>query len=712
MSVLRLFLAALAAVVVLTGGSAARADPPSIPDFVGFATLSHASLSPSGRYLVWNVRTGSENALHIRDLETGHVSIMGAGSSREHFGGIYINWISWKTDDRLLVGMTRLELRRRGQREDGRIRSVLYGRSVMSVGRDGTGMIALKAPQSNDADPGEVLDTLRDDPDHILMTYRAFSGGLDVARVNILTGESRKILGGHGRVLDYLTDRSGAVVGRLAYRGASGRIVLLEALDADGDWTEVYRIRRDEFRQLPDYEFLGPTAEPGKIYVALRPEAAGGEDTAGVHVFDFATRSMGPAIWRNPQYDVSGIVVNADTSALMAGCYWADIYRCDFDDRADNAVMTGIRRYFGDAWSVSVVSQARDGSRWLIRASAPNNPGEYHIFNVAERQMEFVGSVYPSLPQPSLGEMRRVDYVAADGQALFGYLTRPPGAAPDAKLPLVVMPHGGPEMRDYLTYDRWAQFLATRGYQVFQPNFRGSAGMGRAFAEAGYRQWGGRMQDDVTAGVDHLVSEGLADRSQVCIAGASYGGYAALQGGAAQPDLYRCVISIAGPSDLLEMLRRERTEAGSDSDRYEYWVRSIGDPRADRAQIEAVSPLRQAADWRVPVLLIHGDEDEVVPVSQSRDMHRALTRAGKDVRLVVLEGAEHSGWSTTQEATVLTEMEQFLARNLPVPPPPPPAPSEPETAPPAASTETVQPQTGQAGSEPTETVRAVPDSPS
>lgn len=671
MQIFRMMASACAAFWLLGAPLPARADPPTVADFLEGPALSAASLSPSGRYLVWTVRTGDESAVHIRDLQENTVAVMGAGSAREHFGGVYVDWIRWKTDDRLLIGMTRFELRRSGGREDGRIRGFTYGESVLSVGRDGRGMVALQAPGTDDALPGSVLDTLRDEPDHILMSYRDSRGNLDVARVNILTGEAAKILDGHRRVLDYLTDRDGAVVGRIAYRGADGRVVLMEALNADGGWSEIYRLRRDEIRNLPDYDFLGATSEPGKIYVAVRPEAGKDENTAGVHVFDFATRTMGPTVWRNDRYDVSGIVMDADTSELLAGCYWADIYRCDFADRREDAVMAGIRRFFGDSWSVSVVSQARDGSRWLVRASAPNNPGEYYIFNVADRHMEFIGSIYPRLPEPALGVMQRVDYTAADGQALFGYLTRPPGAAADAPLPLVVMPHGGPETRDYLSYDRWAQFLATRGYQVFQPNFRGSAGMGRTFAEAGYRQWGGRMQDDVTAGVDHLVAQGLADRGQVCVLGASYGGYAALQAGATQADLYRCVVAIAGPSDLISMMQWERSEAGADSDRYDYWLRSIGDPREDRARLEAVSPLRHAADWSLPVLLIHGESDDVVPASQSRDMDRALRRAGKDVRFVVLEDAGHSNWSTRQSTTALAEIETFLARHLPVPTPAP-----------------------------------------
>ncbi|MCS6626366.1 S9 family peptidase [Roseibacterium beibuensis] len=662
---IRSIVAALAACLLLGVAAPARADPLSIADFVEGPTLGSASLSPSGRYLMWIVRTGDESAIHIRDLEEGGVRIIGGASAREHFGGIYVSWIRWKTDDRLLVGMTRLELRRVGGSETGRVRSYVFGQSVLSIARDGSEMVSLKAPGTGDAEPGEVLDTLRDEPDHILMTYRDVWGGLNVARVHILTGEAEKVVDGHTRVLDYITDRTGSVVGRIAYRGSTGRILLMEARNADGGWSEVYRLRRDEVRNLPDYEFLSPTAEPGKIFVSVRPDAAEGESTSGVHVFDFATRTMGPTIWRHERYDVSGIVIDADTSELLAGCYWEDIYRCDFSDRSEDAVMIGIRRFFGEGWSVSVVSQARDGSRWLVHASAPNNPGEYYIFDVDRRHMDFVGSVYPRLAEPLLGSMQRVDYAAHDGQPLFGYLTRPPGAAADASLPLVVMPHGGPEVRDVMTYDQLAQFLATRGYQVFQPNFRGSSGLGKAFAEAGYRQWGGLMQDDVTAGVEHLVAEGLADPGQVCIMGASYGGYAALQGGAAQGDLYRCVISISGPSDLVSIMRWERSQAGADSDRYDYWVKSIGDPRTDRDRMEAASPIRRAADWRPPVLLIHGGEDDVVPVSQSRDMDRALRRAGKDVRLVVLEGEGHSDWSTRNNTILLTEIEAFLGRHLP-----------------------------------------------
>src|SRR5690606_12942613 len=153
--------------------------------------------------------------------------------------------------------------------------------------------------------------------------------------------------------------------------------------------------------------------------------------------------------------------------------------------------------------------------------------------------------------------------------------------------PLILMPHGGPEVRDVFMYDRDTQFLATRGYAVFRPNFRGSSGYGRAFAEAGYGEWGGRMQDDLTDAVAHLVSTGVADPERICIVGISYGGYAALAGAAFTPDLYRCAVSIAGISDLVEHARYVIREG--DEEERDYIRRSIGDPRQDRDRLLARS---------------------------------------------------------------------------------------------------------------------------
>jgi dipeptidyl aminopeptidase/acylaminoacyl peptidase len=199
---------------------------------------------------------------------------------------------------------------------------------------------------------------------------------------------------------------------------------------------------------------------------------------------------------------------------------------------------------------------------------------------------------------------------------------------------------------------------------VFQPNFRGSEGSGRSFAVAGYRQWGLRMQDDVTDGVRHLIESGAADAQRICIVGASYGGYVALAGGAFTPDLYRCVVAIAGDADLIQMLDEERQLQGRGSVGYAYWLRITGDPSRDRDALAAVSPARHAENFSAPVLLIHGVDDYTVRIEQSETMHQALRRAGKPVEFVRVEHEGHYWVEEENRRRMLEETERFLAQHL------------------------------------------------
>ncbi len=228
---------------------------------------------------------------------------------------------------------------------------------------------------------------------------------------------------------------------------------------------------------------------------------------------------------------------------------------------------------------------------------------------------------------------------------------------------MIVLPHGGPEARDTLGFDVWAQFFATRGYLVFQPNFRGSSGYGRRWVEAGYGQWGGRMQDDLTDGVRALITSGRADAKRICIFGASYGGYAALYGGARTPDLYKCVASFAGVSDLRALVKWEHSTKGHEA-RYRYAERAIGDPVKDAARLKAASPATYTSGYQPPVLLIHGAKDVSSPVTQSEAMAQALKRAGKDVKLSIYPGEGHSDWSRTDEEAALTEVADFVASHI------------------------------------------------
>ncbi len=227
--------------------------------------------------------------------------------------------------------------------------------------------------------------------------------------------------------------------------------------------------------------------------------------------------------------------------------------------------------------------------------------------------------------------------------------------------PLIVLPHGGPEARDNLEFDWWAAAYASQGYLVYQPNFRGSSGYGNRFLKAGWGEWGRKMQDDITGGVGKLVADGVVDPSRVCIVGASYGGYAALAGATLTPDLYKCAISVNGVSDLVRMLG---AEAASNDFSVEYWERRIGSRYRDRAEIDAVSPSLLAKNVRAPILLIHGQDDTVVPYWQSKLMNDALEQSGKPVKFVTLDGEDHWLSSAKTRMRMLEETSKFLKKHL------------------------------------------------
>jgi dipeptidyl aminopeptidase/acylaminoacyl peptidase len=246
-----------------------------------------------------------------------------------------------------------------------------------------------------------------------------------------------------------------------------------------------------------------------------------------------------------------------------------------------------------------------------------------------------------------------------------GVLTLPPGREAKA-LPVVVMPHGGPEAHDSLgVFDWWAQAFASRGYAVFQPNFRGSDGYGLDFRDAGFGQWGRKMQSDISDGLAELVREGVVDPKRACIVGASYGGYAALAGVTVQTGLYRCAVSYGGLSDLNYLLN-EHSDGGDDRNAgMRYLHKFLGVTDNDAAALRALSPARLANKADAPILLMHASEDTVVPVNQSREMATRLRQAGKSVEFVEVKGEDHWLSRDASRKAVLAATVAFVQTNNP-----------------------------------------------
>lgn len=630
-------------------------------------------LSPSGRYLALVQKVADKDRLVVIDLEKrNRVELW----NNPDFDIATISRVWWKSDERLLFVESGLKLKiaKSGDpkvvKREGERKAVLSNFAqprLYSILRTGGTPILL--PEDKDLHYRGVIDALPKDEDHVLVLNWSFRERRNsmvgkftavLNRVDVGTGKFETIETGSDRTATWDTDREGNVVLRYDIYGRRGGWRVMGRAAGASQWNELFAIREKDVPALAELEILGSTDKPGTLYVAVTPKDRTDGDTRELRLYDYVTRTMGEKIWAHPKYDLAAIEQFED-GTLAAACYWAEAYRCNYFDKGLQAEYQAVTKFFDDNRSVRMVSQSRDGKSQLLSVSGPEEPGSLYLFNRTAGRIDLLGAQWPNLAPDRLGVMAPWRWTAGDGTEISGYLTSPPPSmGKSGPLPLIVMPHGGPELRDNLDFDRWGQAFATRGYLVFQPNFRGSGGFGATYAEAGYRQWGLRMQDDVIDGVEALIAQGKVDPNRICIVGASYGGYVALQGGARRPDLFKCVVSRAGVADLVRMQRWEADNFDTDSPRYQYWLKSIGDYKADVDMLTAASPVTWAADYKPPVLLLHGDEDWTVPVEQSRIMEKALTKAGKSVLLVEYKGQGHSGWPPTKEIEGLNAMMAFV----------------------------------------------------
>ena len=326
-----------------------------------------------------------------------------------------------------------------------------------------------------------------------------------------------------------------------------------------------------------------------------------------------------------------------------------------FDPRLQARWSSLVAAYAGER--VKLVSYSDDFSKFILRVFGQRDGYSYWLINWRTVHAHRLGGVYRGLR--TFAKVEPVTYHAADGLQISGFLTLPPDRTAK-NLSLVVMPHGGPAASDDGDFNWWAQALAARGYAVLQVNYRGSDTT-TALLRAGYGQWGRKMQTDLSDGVAYLVRHGIADPKRVCIVGASYGGYAALAGVTLQSGIYRCAVSVAGVADLAAFLHWTSQGMLTSQNAFtRYWDHFLGVTGPNDPRLRAISPIDHVAAVTVPVLLIHGRDDTVVPYSQSAAMARALRRAGKSVELVSLPNEDHWLSHSATRELMLTTVVRFL----------------------------------------------------
>ncbi len=392
-----------------------------------------------------------------------------------------------------------------------------------------------------------------------------------------------------------------------------------------------------------------------KTVFAAAPTSAG---RWAMHLFDPVKNELGKLIASDKWVDVDdGLVRAPDTKKVLGIRVPSDPPRTEWLDEGMAALQAGIDNALPGM--VNVLHPAKGHQPVMIGSYSSTQPIQYYLYHRDQKKLQRLLVSKPWIDAKKMSPKRVYDYVARDGLPIPAYLTLPKGRSAVA-LPLVVLVHGGPHTRDAWGFDAEVQFLASLGYAVLQPQFRGSTGLGVEHLNKGQKQWGQAMQDDVTDGVLSLIKQGVVDPARVCIMGASYGGYAAMQGLVKDPDFYRCGINLMGVTNLFYI-----TDAWGQRESNFYYKNWIGDRDTMKDQFKATSPELNAERIKAPVFMAYGEKDRVVPRAHGEDMRSAMRKHGKVFEYMELEGEYHSVAKEENRYKLYGAIEAFLRKHNP-----------------------------------------------
>ena len=527
-----------------------------------------------------------------------------------------------------------------------------------------------------------IYDYDYDDPNHVyVQTNERRQVIFDYYRLNIFTGKKTRIAYGpdignmKGKaVLGSLNDfETKLPLGMLIDVGLDR--VLYAYNSSNKEWEEHFRFAC----QQPGFTPIG--TYKGKVVVSGSKFSPSGtlieeNDTNAIYLYDMNTREFSDKLYQDPRYDVSGLtgscrqasgykLSSSGSSEISAIAYESYQQEAVFFDKEQEATYIAIKQLFpGD--QIEILSSDVSGKVMMVLVQGSNNPGDYYIVDLYKNSVNLLYQERPWLDRSKLAKTTAVKYYARDGLEIPALLTLTKKETD--KNYFVILPHGGPNTKQRIGYDTWAQFFANKGINVLQPDFRGSTGLGTKHYKAGNLEWGKKMQDDITDGVMWAIENGYADADTVCIAGASYGGYATMAGLVFTPDLYRCGINSVGVTDQQQLLDNFAAKAS----RFQSWdeepLLEWGDMSTEEGQKYAkeISPILHVDNIKAPVLVLHGTNDPIVPVFHARDLIAKLEKLGKEYDSMFQAYEEHCVVSCGELANLefLNVQEEFLDKYL------------------------------------------------
>lgn len=615
----------VACYALLTASQAA--EPLSLTETFGAAGVNNAAISPDGRHVAAVISASFGNQVVV--IKTDDLSSRTVIESKWVQDGFYKikkdpSRVKWITSEWLSV-----DYPYSSEAVD------LNGKRVAELGNRAIGRVAWAAPDA-------PLMLVYNDEDYE-----------SLALVNVKTREKTSVkYPMSGRLVDWAFDdkanlRAATMASTAFWDDKTTLTYWYKPLDTQA-WQKI-----DETSLTDEHWTLLQASSRADELVVMSSE---GRDTAGVFSYAPLKHQLGELLAGHPKEDIrvaDDVTAEQYESVVTFGMkpvrYWFDSRMAGLQTAVDQALPQRLNHITGDPKGLM-----------LIFSYGDVDPGRWYLLNAADMTMRLILVARSRVDPTQMRPMEIVSYPAPDGLVIPAYLTRPIGDGPK---PTVVMVHGGPAVRDEWGWDPEVQLLAARGYAVFQPQFRGSSGFGKTFQRAGYGQWGLSMQDDITAGVEYLIKQGVADPKRICIYGASYGGYAAVWGLTKTPDLYRCGITLAGVSDIEYMLS-DWSDTNSNKSAREWQRFVVGDRKRDKVKFDQVSPLKHAQDIRAPLLIAHGDDDKRVPISHAKKLMKALDAQHKPYEWVLLPDEGHGIYYLRSRLKFSNALLEFLDKHI------------------------------------------------
>ena len=624
---------------------------PSLDDFFREVAFRDISLSPNGKHLAIIKRGPDDKLYGLYIFEVGAQITERTAfieSGKRSFTGV-----RWLSDERLGLSYKILEFGFELPWSPSRLLSLGLD------GQDESVMLHDQVSLAENIDLSIIASPLSQIPDQILM-YGYPDTKLTLYRVNILDGTSVKVASGGPNTLAFRVNENGEPHLRLDYFARSRKVTILSYDQDSKRWNKITKFRLSEIeeeleRQLANFEgdatiLIVDRVDDDKYYK--------------LHRYDIKAKEYIDIAYELENYDVDAAITNQFTEEVVGVSYISNRTQYVYFDEVVQGVQTYLESRFPNG-GVHIITISSDNKKFLFYTNSPWRKGSYYLYNVDSDKIHEIVDMAPHMRNVPTTYVDEIMYRTKDKTLIRGYLTVPANQQV-GPLPLIVYPHGGPKAQDSLAYDRIVQFWATRGFAVFQPNFRGSTGYGREFEDLGKLEYGNAMIDDIASGIRGLIKSGRVDPNRICAAGVSYGGYAALML-AIKTDLLTCTVSINGVTDWKNSIKENLKGIRDKEERLEareYFNENIGDYKMQEDFIASQSALLQAGEIDIPVLLIHAKDDQKVKFRHSKKMYKALRKNKADVKFVELERGGHSLAYKHAERKMLMETEAFFDEHI------------------------------------------------